>query len=219
MKKRGLVARLAVATTWIGLYGALSTMAHAQSSVLPFETHAEFFSAQTHQKVPLDPQVFVAEPSAPGAVGPQAIKHVAGLRNALIADDASLPISTALNKPLHMTLGEWLGAKGDVIFTPRPDGREKITLAVSNLKPDGHYSLFENHFDQKPVGFTPLDGTGKTNNFVADASGKAAITVVAPAPLTHDNAVLLVYHSDGKTHGQSRGNIGVDAHHQLIARP
>ena len=32
------------------------------------------------------------------------------------------------------------------------------------------------------------------------------------------NAVLLVYHSDRKTHGPSRGRIGINAHHQLIAR-
>jgi hypothetical protein len=30
--------------------------------------------------------------------------------------------------------------------------------------------------------------------------------------------VLVVYHSDGKTHGDSRGEIGVGAQHQLIAR-
>jgi hypothetical protein len=50
-------------------------------------------------------------------------------------------------------------------------------------------------------------------------AGKAVMTVIAPAILTHDNAVLVVYHSDGKAHGKLRGNIGLDAHHQLIARP
>ena len=32
------------------------------------------------------------------------------------------------------------------------------------------------------------------------------------------NAVLLVSHSDGKAHKQSRGGIGITAHHQLIAK-
>jgi hypothetical protein len=36
--------------------------------------------------------------------------------------------------------------------------------------------------------------------------------------LTGANAVLLVYHSDGRTHGTSRGQLGVTAHHQLIAK-
>ncbi|MFC5429767.1 hypothetical protein ACFPTO_13310 [Paraburkholderia denitrificans] len=51
------------------------------------------------------------------------------------------------------------------------------------------------------------------------AEGNAVLTTIAPAPLTHDNAVLVVYHSDGKSHGKLRGDIGVTAHHQLIARP
>jgi hypothetical protein len=64
-----------------------------------------------------------------------------------------------------------------------------------------------------------IDGSGADNSFVADANGNAVVTTVSPAALTHDNAVLVVYHSDGKVHGRSRGDIGVDAHHQLIARP
>ena len=82
----------------------------------------------------------------------------------------------------------------------------------------GHYSLFENHFDQKPIGFTPTDGTGKTNNFIAKADGTATIAMTIPHMPTHDNAVLLVYHSDAKDHGAERGAIGVDAHHQIIVR-
>ncbi|KJK11420.1 hypothetical protein UB46_41105, partial [Burkholderiaceae bacterium 16] len=121
--------------------------------------------------------------------------------------------------PLNMSLGAWLNAKGQVILTPRPNGREKVTVILSGLKPHGHYSLFENHFDQKPVGFTPLDGNGTDNDFVADAEGKAVLTTVSPTTITHNNAVLVVYHSDGKTHGRMRGEIGVNAHHQLIARP
>jgi hypothetical protein len=29
---------------------------------------------------------------------------------------------------------------------------------------------------------------------------------------------VLIYHSDGQTHGASRGQLGVTAHHELIAR-
>lgn len=209
----------AIAMGLIGLGSALSISVQAESLVLPFVTHAEFFSAETHQQVPLDPQVFVAEPSGSEGVGPQGIRHLAGVRNAHIADAGSLPIVNALNKPFDMSLGAWLGASGDVVLTPEANGREKVIVVLSHLKPNGHYSLFENHFDQKPVGFTPLDGRGEANSFVADAAGKAVVTTIAPTPLTHDNAVLVVYHSDGKAHGMSRGNIGVDAHHQLIARP
>ncbi len=75
------------------------------------------------------------------------------------------------------------------------DGINPVQLSANfnGLKPQGHYSLFENHFDQKPIGFTPTDGTGKTNNLVAKADGTATITMTLPHMPTHDNAVLLVY--------------------------
>ncbi|WP_026350209.1 hypothetical protein [Bordetella sp. FB-8] len=204
----------------IGLGGyILAAPAYAHNVVLPFVTHAEFFSTETHQSPPIDPQVFVAQPSATAGVGPQGIAHAAGVRNARIGDAGSLHIVNAQDKPLGLSLAAWLGATGKVTLMPMKDGHEKVKVLLSHLKPGGTYSLFENHFDQKPIGFTPLDGTGKTNSFVASRQGKATVTVIAPEPLTHDNAVLLVYHSDGKAHGMSRGNIGVDAHHQLIARP
>ncbi|WP_257804611.1 hypothetical protein [Burkholderia glumae] len=212
-------SRSAIALGLLGLGSAMSLSVHAQSDVLTLVTHADFFSAETHQPVPLDPQVFVAEPSGTSGTGPQGIKHVAGIRNAHISDNKSLPIVNALDKPLDMSLGTWLSASGDVVLSPAANGHEKVTVVLSHLKPNGHYSLFENHFDQKPVGFTPLDGTGETNSFVADSIGYAVVTTIAPVPLTHDNAVLVVYHSDGQTHGRLRGTIGVDAHHQLIARP
>jgi hypothetical protein len=211
----------AVAVGLIG-FGALTyAAARADNAVrvLDFETHAAFFSDEMHIKTPLDPQVFVAAPAAPAAVGPQGVKHIDGVRNALIADAPGLPIVAASGKPMDMSLGAWLAAKGMAVLTPLPDGREKVAVLLSGLKPNGRYSLFENHFDQKPVGFTPLDGNGADNDFVADAQGKAVVTMVSPTAITHDNGILLVYHSDGKSHGKVRGDIGVNAHHQLIIRP
>lgn len=210
-----------IAACLIGLAGMTASVAHARGDtrVLDLETHAAFFSSETKQKTPLDPQVFVAAPGAPAGMGPQGIKHTENLRNAQIGDTATLPLMNASGKSLDMTLGAWLGAKGQVILTDLPDGREKVSVALSGLKPGGHYSLFENHFDQQPIGFTPIDGAGTDNNFVADAQGRAAITTTSPAALTHANAVLVVYHSDGQYHGKERGDIGVTAHHQLIVRP
>ncbi|WP_293035163.1 hypothetical protein, partial [Paraburkholderia sp.] len=151
MKRR--TPRSVIALALLGLGSALSISVHAESLVLPFVTHAAFFSAETHQQAPLDPQVFVADPSGSEGPGPQGIRHVAGVRNARVADSGSLPTVNALNKPLDMTLGAWLGAGGDLVLTRQASGHEKVTVVLSHLKPNGHYSLFENHFDQKPVGF------------------------------------------------------------------
>ncbi len=181
-------------------------------------THASFFSRETNQPTPLDPQVFVREAGAPAGVGPQGIEHAAGYRTLLLADPANTQIFSATGKPLGLSAGSWLGASGTVRITPDQKGGADIAVTFEGLRPGGIYSLFENHFEMTPVGFTPLDGTGTRNSFVAKRDGSAAIKVHSPEMLTGTNAVLLVYHSDGKTHGQSRGQIGVTAHHQLIAK-
>ncbi len=156
--------------------------------------------------------------AAPAATGPQNIQHAAGFRPALIEQDAkTTPLYNAKGEPLGFDLGHWLDAKGVVTITPSAHGTAKISARFTNLRPGGSYSLFENHFDQQPVGFTPLDGAGKANNFVAGKNGAARISLVAPQMLTHANAILLVYHSDKTFHGDQRGEIGVTAHHQLIA--
>jgi hypothetical protein len=200
------------------LVGTAATKA-ADSQRLTFTIHAAFFSSETKQPKPVDPHVFVQDPASPAATGPQNIQHVAGVRPALIEEDAkTTPLFNAKGESLGFDLGQWLAANGRVTITPSANGKAKISAQFSKLRPGGSYSLFENHFDQQPVGFTPLDGAGKANNFVANRKGAAQVTLTVPQMLTHANAVLLVYHSDKTFHGDQRGEIGVTAHHQLIAR-
>jgi hypothetical protein len=209
------ISKIALATVaWM-----IVSAASADALKLNFVTHAAFFSGETKQAKTLDPQAFVQDVSAPEAVGPQGIKHIAGFRPAFIDQDVKTAmVFNANGQPLGFDLGAWLGATGAVEIADAGAG-PVLTATFSGLKPGGQYSLFENHFDQKPVGFTPMDGAGTNNNFVAATDGSAKVTMKLTRIPTHANAVLLVYHSDGKTHGTERGPIGVDAHHQLIARP
>ncbi len=184
---------------------------------LQFILHAVFFSKESHKDMPLDPHAFVKDASAPAAVGPQNIPHAAGFRPALVAGSLEVEAFNAQGKSLGFTIADWFAAKGSVSLTPSGDGA-KIDCRFTQLRPNGVYSLFENRFDQKPIGFTPSDGTGKGNSFAAGANGSATISLLSPRPLTHDNAVLLVYHSDNTAHGAERGEIGVTAHHQIIVR-
>ena len=205
---------LALALT---LVGTAATDA-ADSQRLTFTVHAAFFSSATKQPKAVDPHVFVQDPASAAATGPQNIQHIAGVRPAFLEQDAkTTPLFNAKGESLGFDFGQWLEANGTVTITPSANGKAKISAQFRKLRPGGSYSLFENHFDQQPVGFTPLDGTGKSNNFVANKRGTARITLIAPELLTHANAVLLVYHSDKTFHGDQRGEIGVTAHHQLIA--
>jgi hypothetical protein len=203
-----------------GVVAGAPTFARATSPLkMDFVTHATFFSGEMKLPKVLDPHVFVRDSAATEGVGPQGIKHVAGVRPPFIDQDAAASsLYTADNKSLGFDLKTWLGAKGVVTIVEQA---EKIRLEASftGLRPGGTYSLFENNFDQKPVGFTPMDGTGQSNSFVAQPDGSAKVSLMPPHITTHANAVLLVYHSDNQAHGVERGRIGVDAHHQLIARP
>jgi hypothetical protein len=212
--------RLAVlCATVVVLFGSSGEALAETPLKMDFVTHAAFFSGETKQPKTLDPQVFIRDPQAAEAVGPQGIKHAAGVRPPFIAQDAgSSSLFTAEGKPLGFDLQTWLGAKGTVTIL-KQGAQVRLEATFSGLKPNGTYSLFENHFDQKPVGFTPMDGTGQTNSFTAGPDGTVAVSLQLTHVPTHDNAVLLVYHSDGQTHGMERGHIGIDVHHQLIARP
>jgi len=196
-----------------------SSYAWAESTAarLEFTTHAAFFSQETHQSKPLDPQVFVKDTTAKAGTGPQNIQHIDGFRPADLTDPANTPVFTAQGKALGLKLGQWLGPQGKVTLLPLAEG-VTVQVRLSGLIPNGVYSLFENHFDQKPVGFTPLDGKGTANSFKANAKGIASVTVHAAHMLTNVNAVLVVYHSDHRTHGENRGEIGLTAHHQMIAK-
>jgi hypothetical protein len=198
---------------------ALSGIAGAQtaSKTYAFVPHAAFFSLEAKVPNMVDPQAFVADASAPAATGPQGIAHVGGVRPAFVVDDPQTAVVNAQGKPLGFTLADWFSARGTVSITPGPTSTT-VAFQFSGLRPGGLYSLFENHFRPDGVTFTPLDGSGKANSFRASAQGTASGTIDAPGGITHAEGVLLVYHSDDREHGMERGQIGVNAHHQLIVR-
>lgn len=220
MKHRRLNRQLPVLTiAAVLLLGSAGAAFSASPLKMTFATHAAFFSSETKQPKAVDPQVFVEDASAQAAAGPQGIKHDAGVRPALIDQDPKTSkLFNAEHKPLGFDLQSWLSAGGNVTIADQ-GGKVTLEATFKGLQPKASYSLFENHFDTTPVTFTPIDGTGKTNSFTAGADGSAKVTVTLPALPTHANAVLVIYNSGGQPHGLERGHVGVDAHHQLIARP
>ncbi len=217
MRAPGFPVKRNVAVVTIVLLGLGATPVWAAPPVrLTFEPHGVFFSAETHQPAGIDPQVFVKVPGMAG-VGPQQIAHVMGVMPAHLADPASAPLYSAQGKSLHTTLGQWLGAHGTATVAAAGGG-ERVTASFTGLVPRGSYSLFIVDFRPGGNTFAPLDGMGKSNNFVASAAGTGSLTATTPTMFSHNIALLLVYHSDGHPHGASRGMPGVTAHHQLIAR-
>ena len=105
MKKRH-ERRLIVSAAAAGLLIASVGSGFAASPLkLEFVRHAAFFSAGTKQPKTLDPHVFIEDASAPEATGPQNIKHVAGVRPALVDLDAKTSkLFNAEHKPLGFDL-------------------------------------------------------------------------------------------------------------------
>lgn len=209
----------AILTVFVLCLGALALgPVSAPTAAYTFVTHAAFFSAESHQPVPIDPQVFVRKAGAPAAQGPQGIIHLPNFVPAPIAAATSTPLYTAAGKLLPVSAGDWFGATGTAQVRAAQSGRPLIRLEFHGLVPGGAYSVFENHFAAGAVTFTPLDGTGRSNSFTAQKDGAADVVIMVRGPFPHANGILLVYHSDGKDHGVERGMPGIDAHHQLILR-
>ncbi|HET9073163.1 MAG TPA: hypothetical protein VFN48_01160 [Solirubrobacteraceae bacterium] len=177
----------------------------------------DFFSAESKLSTVIDPQMFVRTPGAPAAVGPQMIMHAAGFAPAHKAGAPSTPLFAANGTALHITLGEWEKANGTVILRC-VSGREQATSQLSGLLPGGHYSTFVVHLKAPSAKrFTPFgNATGTTNNFTASPQGTASPVNTVAGCLNSSNAVLIVWHSDGRSHGASPGAIGVTQHNSLI---
>jgi hypothetical protein len=196
----------------------IAMLAAATAVTLTFVSHAVFFSSETKQIPRLDPQVFVRDAAAPAGTGPQSIDHDAGLRPALFSDPGDALLFGAHAAPLGLTLKQWFAAQGTAEIVTLNANAQNVTVHFEGLSPYGVYSLFEIRYDQPATVFAPLDGVGTSNSFIADSGGGGGLTVLVTPPLTHANAIVLVFHSDGQPHGMSRGGVGVNAHSQLIVR-
>lgn len=118
---------------------------------------------------------------------------------------------------LTITRGVWESAAGSVNFSC-VDGGERATSRLTGLIPGATYSTFVVHLDiQGPGRFTPWgDAAGTTNNFTADPSGAAAPVNTVPGCTTSNEAIVILWHSDGQTHGTTPGKLGVTWHNSLI---
>jgi len=183
---------------------------------LHFELYASYYSTRLQIVPAIDPQVFVSDPSVlVGGIGLQNIEHIAGLR-ALRLEDPDLPLYTAEGVRMGFTSKRWIAASGSGSIVDLGGGAQRIVLSFENLVVFGAYSLFKHVLGASGLALVPLDGTGRTSAFTADATGSAKLEVRTPQPLDAHGAITLVYNSDGKPHRDSPGPIGLTAHDHLI---
>ena len=144
---------------------------------------------------------------------------------------------------LGFTLEQWLAAIGTGTYVER-DGNATINLTFRDLVPNGTYSIWRHQVTMPPnysYVYSPLGAPdGSQNAFQADAAGNAtfrldfaalpastnlsfpdyvAMYVTRKVPVTANvtwTLIPVIYHSDGQTHGAVPGELGKDAHVQLV---
>lgn len=182
-----------------------------------YELHMVFFSQESKISPAIDPQVFVAAPGAKAGIGPQMIKHSAGVAPAKQAGPPTAALLAANATPLKITLDQWKKAAGTVTFSCL-NGNERAASTLTGLIPSATYSTFVVHLKIQGAGrFTPWgNAAGTDNNFTASSTGTASPTNTVPGCLGPDSAAVIIWHSDGQTHGSTPGTIGVTWHNSLI---
>ena len=183
------------------------------SFVLMVFTSAEFGTSPVS-----DPMTFVAAPGAPAALGSLSVRHVAGVAPAPQAGPPTSPLLGADGRSLRITLGQWERARGTVEFSC-VDSKWRATSTLRGLIPSATYSAFAVHTAlDGPGRFTPWgDPAGTTNNFKASPTGTATPSNTLDGCLGEADNIIIIWHSDGITHGKSPGHIGVNWHTSLIA--
>jgi hypothetical protein len=167
----------------------------------------------------IDPMMFHSKPGSAAGVGPLAIRHISGIAPVEHTDPATSRLLAADGTPLGITLGQWQKAAGTVRFHCS-GSNERATSTLTGLIPAATYSTFIVHTDRNgPARFTPWgDRTGSTNNFTSSATGTASPNNTVHGCPGYGDDIIIIWHSDGHTHGSRPGQIGVNWHTSLIAR-
>ena len=212
------LAIAAISAVALAACGSTSHAAQGSHGTAAYQLHMSFFSHESGLKIVIDPQVFVRKAGAARAVGPQMITHAAGLAPAPQDAPASSSLRGATGAALGITLGEWERARGSLRISCA-SSRSTVDSTLTGLIPHGVYSVFVVHLRiDGPGRFTPLgNAAGTNNNFVASSSGTASSRDTVSGCLTRAEAVVVIWHSDAKTHGKIPGLLGVTWHNSLIA--
>lgn len=129
-------------------------------------------------------------------------------------------------RPLGLSLGEWLDAKGDARYSCK-DGAGQLSVEFTGLVSGGVYTMW--HFFMASPPTDPFIGTydlplgsrdGKQSTFTADQDGKASFEAdFKPClQLTGEHlfaGLAIAWHSDGQTYGALPGEFATDSHVQL----
>ena len=152
---------------------------------------------------------------------------IAGLALGLTANVSLLSIGLAAEDLPHSTLvaadgsgvppgftaEQWLAAQGEARVVAQANSQDVIEFEASGLVPEGLYTFW--WVSDRLIGMDMGPGGGVPDNeFTADAEGHAATTIRVPSDNTYEMMVV-AYHADGQTHGESPGEMGTETFEHL----
>ncbi|MGF1623982.1 MAG: hypothetical protein ACFCVH_03790 [Alphaproteobacteria bacterium] len=120
-------------------------------------------------------------------------------------DDSGLPSDVA---------GDWMAAEGEATVVEQQGGQDVIEVEASNLVPDGLYTVW--WVNEATLGMDMGPGAEPPGNeFRADADGNATTTFEVPSDNDYQMMVV-AYHADDQTHGDSPGEMSETAFSHLM---
>ncbi len=124
-----------------------------------------------------------------------------------------LNVTTEDGVPKTVDEKAWDKAFGIAEMSMGSDGNDTIMVEVSGLVPNGLYTLW--WVNMKPSMTMGPAAKVPGNQFNADAKGNASVTFKVPSKNDYQT-LFIVYHADGKTHGEDPGKMGSETFSQLM---
>ena len=122
---------------------------------------------------------------------------------------AELSATTNNGVPEAFTEDRWQEASGTATITSQSAEQYTLRLEASGLVPEGLYTTWYVNpgIAGSPVGREVGPAGDLPNDFRADAEGNATFELTVPADNDYQNLVV-AYHADDMTHGDSPGETG-----------
>ena len=127
---------------------------------------------------------------------------------------SSLMAASDSGVPAGISSEQWMAARGEAEVVAQEDGQDVIEFEASGLVPEGLYTLWWVNEGTFGTDMGPGGGVAE-NEFTADAEGNATATVRVPSDNDYQMMVV-AYHADDQTHGESPGEMGTETFGHLM---
>ncbi len=163
----------------------------------------------------------------PGKMGSESFSHLMGAfpgpygmvasmggdKNQMVGIDTALMATAEDGVPSGVDQATWEKAFGVASMAMGDSGTDTITVMLSGLVSEGQYTLW--WVNMQPSMSMGSAGNTPANEFKAGKNGTATATFTVPSNNDYQ-ALFVVYHADGKTHGNEPGKMGSESFSHLM---